>query len=410
MESFEWSKHVNFFKKNMRQLPGQYKTMDTNRLALLYFCVSGLDLLGALDGVEKDEIIEYIYSLQSPLKDHGGFYGYPRVAFHDVGDVGGGAAADELDRCNNQPHIANTYTALVMLIILGDDLSRVNVEGIRHSLRKWQLEDGSFCCVHGLSNLDSESDMRFVYCAACICYVLDLWDAIDVEGMRSFISSSQSYDGAFGMGPLCESHGGCTYCALAALAMLGRLSDLPCKEQLIGWCAKRQQLGLNGRIEKPEDSCYSYWVGASMHLLGVGGLLQGDKCATFLRQCESKMTGGFQKFPEVRFPDLLHSYFSVAGLSLCGYLQPINCMLDISERAFASASGRFRHAPGARSWAPPRGGIPPRSTQGAVRAGTSAAAKPASTDGVSAAQAPLGGICGRRHRTGSQSGSKCWTQ
>ena len=44
---------------------------------------------------------------------------------------------------NNQPHIANTYVALVMLLILGDDLSRVRREAVQESLRKWQLEDGS---------------------------------------------------------------------------------------------------------------------------------------------------------------------------------------------------------------------------------------------------------------------------
>merc|ERR1711959_552367 len=107
---------------------------------------------------------------------------------------------------------------------LGDDLQRIDRRAIGHSLRKWQLSDGSFCCVHGISSLDSENDMRFVYCAACISYMLDLWYAIDVELMWQFILSARSYDGAFGMGPNTESHGGCTYCALAAVAMMGRLS------------------------------------------------------------------------------------------------------------------------------------------------------------------------------------------
>lgn len=87
-----------------------------------------------------------------------------------------------------------------MLLILGDDLSRVRRDDLAASLRKWQLEDGSFCCVNCLSSLDSESvawpkvvlvdwlrkcwlaqDIRFVYCAASICYILDLWRAVDVE-------------------------------------------------------------------------------------------------------------------------------------------------------------------------------------------------------------------------------------
>ncbi|CAE7223399.1 GGB [Symbiodinium natans] len=311
--------------------------MDVNRLTLLYFSVSGLDLLGKLDDLDREQTIEYIYSYQSPLPDHGGFYGCPRVDFQSA----------EIDKCNNQPHIANTYVALVMLIILGDDLRRVNRSSIGHSLRKWQLDDGSFCCVHCISSLDSESDIRFVYCAATICYILDLWHAIDVEAMTRFIYASQSYDGAFGMGPGTESHGGCTYCAVAALRMLGRLADLPCKDLLVDWCVRRQVSGFQGRIEKDADSCYSFWVGGSLQLLGAD-FLHPDECLRFLKRCESQRFGGFQKFPEAPFPDLLHSYFSVCGLSLCGLLPPLHALLGVSQRAADTVS--CTTAPGGTLW------------------------------------------------------------
>ena len=45
--------------------------------------------------------------------------------------------------------------------------------------------------------------------------------------MLRFIHASQSYDGAFGMAPATESHGGCSYCAVAAMAMMGRLEQCP---------------------------------------------------------------------------------------------------------------------------------------------------------------------------------------
>lgn len=64
--------------------------------------------------------------------------------------------------------------------------------------------------------------------------------------MLSFIEASQSYDGAFGMAPgtdachAChegmsskESHGGCTYCAVAAMTMLG--VQPPRRQQLEHW-------------------------------------------------------------------------------------------------------------------------------------------------------------------------------
>ncbi|CAE7336438.1 Geranylgeranyl transferase type-1 subunit beta [Symbiodinium microadriaticum] len=342
LKDFDCAKHVAYFKQHAKKLPEPYKTMDTNRLTLLYFSVSGLDLLGKLDELDREQTIEYIYSYQSPLPDHGGFYGCPRVDFQSA----------ETDKCNNQPHIANTYVALVMLIILGDDLRRVNRSSIGHSLRKWQLDDGSFCCVHCISSLDSESDIRFVYCAAAICYILDLWHAIDVEAMTRFIYASQSYDGAFGMGPGAESHGGCTYCAVAALRMLGRLADLPSKDLLVDWCVRRQVSGFQGRIEKDPDSCYSFWVGGSMQLLGAH-FLQPDDCLQFLKRCESQRLGGFQKFPDAPFPDLLHSYFSVCGLSLCRLLPPLHALLGVSQRAADTVNCTM--APGGTPWLLPSG-------------------------------------------------------
>lgn len=36
----------------------------------------------------------------------------------------------------------------------------------------------------------SENDMRFVYCAACVCYMLDDWTGMDMDKTVSFILQS----------------------------------------------------------------------------------------------------------------------------------------------------------------------------------------------------------------------------
>eukprot|EP00928_Gymnodinium_smaydae_P069784 TRINITY_DN5349_c0_g4_i1.p1 TRINITY_DN5349_c0_g4~~TRINITY_DN5349_c0_g4_i1.p1 ORF type:complete len:426 (-),score=102.81 TRINITY_DN5349_c0_g4_i1:32-1309(-) len=340
-EDFLLQKHGLYFRSNIKELPAPYKSMDANRLTLLYFCVSGLDVLGQLENDEKlkAKIAEQIYDWMSPWPDNGGFYGYP---VHDTSD-----------RVNAQPHIANTYVALVMLIMVGDDLSHVRRDAIAASLRKWQLPSGSFCCYRGMSPLDSESDMRFVYCAAAICYMLDLWHAVDVDAMFRFIVESQAFDGAFGMDPTCEGHGGCTYCAVASLYMMGRLDDLAGKDRLIEWCVKRQQVGFQGRIEKPEDTCYTWWVGGALTLLGASCFIHTSSCLRFLKQCEHSYFGGFRKLPESSAPDLLHSYMSVCGLSLCGLLEPMNAALGMTERSARRFAHNFRLAPGGRPWTPP---------------------------------------------------------
>ena len=41
-------------------------------------------------------------------------------------------------------HIAMTYTALLSLLVLGDDLGQVNKRGIMAGLRNLQLPDGRY--------------------------------------------------------------------------------------------------------------------------------------------------------------------------------------------------------------------------------------------------------------------------
>lgn len=80
-----------------------------------------------------------------------------------------------------------TYTALACLVILGDDLRRVNREAVLAGIRRLQLPNGSFYSTAE----GSENDMRFVYCAACVCYMLQDWSAMDRWQAAEFIKSSQ---------------------------------------------------------------------------------------------------------------------------------------------------------------------------------------------------------------------------
>jgi hypothetical protein len=77
--------------------------------------------------------------------------------------------------------------------------------------------------------------MRFVYCAACICALLNDWRGMNMDATVQFINSSQNYDGAMGQAPGQEANGGGTYCAVATLALMNRLHDLENKERLLKW-------------------------------------------------------------------------------------------------------------------------------------------------------------------------------
>lgn len=53
-------------------------------------------------------------------------------------------------------------------------------------VRALQEPDGCFTA----AKQGNESDMRFVYCAACICFILDDWSGMDVERSINYILNS----------------------------------------------------------------------------------------------------------------------------------------------------------------------------------------------------------------------------
>ena len=222
----------------MSVMPSRYQAQEVNRLTLAYFIISGLDVLGRLEKVNREKTIDWIYSLQVlPDKED------PSKDFQNCGFRGSSFIGVPYNpKCeptemhqHDQGHLAMNYCALALLAILGDDYSRVNKDAIVKAMRTMQLADGSFACVAG----GAENDMRFVYCACVVSYMLNDWRGIDVEKATSYILSAQNYDCAIGQGGTRESHGGSTFCALASLSLMGTLDRLPNKEGLLQWMIER---------------------------------------------------------------------------------------------------------------------------------------------------------------------------
>eukprot|EP01100_Stratorugosa_tubuloviscum_P013648 TRINITY_DN6982_c1_g2_i1.p1 TRINITY_DN6982_c1_g2~~TRINITY_DN6982_c1_g2_i1.p1 ORF type:complete len:354 (-),score=148.24 TRINITY_DN6982_c1_g2_i1:55-1083(-) len=321
--------HINYFKSCLECLPTFAQSQENNRLTMIYFCVSSLDLLDSINILDKESIINYIYSLQIHPKDPngvGGFRGSPFIGipFNPF------RTCEDIEFPYDQGHIAMIYVALCLLRILGNNYDRINKRAILNLLHKLQQPNGSFCPVLG----GSESDMRFVYCASAISYMLSDWSAIDINKMLNYIKSCQSYDGGFGQAPGCESHGGISYCALASLSLSGHLDVINNLQDFIRWCCERQISGFQGRINKDADTCYSFWIGGCLELLNCGHLINSSELEAFIFICQSNSTGGFSKQPGFP-PDMLHSYYSLCGLRIAQNIEvlPIDFNLGISKRA-----------------------------------------------------------------------------
>ena len=99
------------------------------------------------------------------------------------------------------------------------------------------------------------------------------------------------------------------------------------------WLAERQlnSGGLNGRPEKLPDVCYSWWVLASLAILGRLHWIDHKKLENFVKACQDDETGGISDRPG-DLPDPFHTLFGVAGLSLLGcderlrQVNPVFCM------------------------------------------------------------------------------------
>lgn len=174
----------------------------------------------------------------------------------------------------------------------------------------------------------------------------------------SFVCMKQSYEGAFGLGPGHEAHGGSTYCAVASLILMKRLNQVLNERQiqkLVRWCLFKQYSGFSGRPNKDPDTCYSFWMGATLKLLNAYSFVHQEENIQFVLSTVDEVKGGLAKFPDsfpgisrvaltsrlilienCSCPDVLHTFLGISGLSLMDddntFLQTVDASLNIPKK------------------------------------------------------------------------------
>lgn len=162
---------------------------------------------------------------------------------------------------------------------------------------------------------------------------------MDVDKAVKHIAACTNFDGGYGVSPGAESHSGQIFTCLAALSIAGRL-DLVEKDKLGRWLSERQVAagGLNGRPEKDEDVCYSWWVLSSLSIIDRTHWIDRQKLITFILKCQDTELGGISDRPG-NMVDVWHTLFGLTGLSLLGYpgmaeVDPVYCMpRAVTEKA-----------------------------------------------------------------------------
>jgi len=185
-------------------------------------------------------------------------------------------------------------------------------------------------CESSLTGTLEDPDVRCVFCAVATLYLLgrrpEDSSFVDLrQRVVSFAMQCQNKDGGFGSSEGNESHAGHTFCAIGILHTLDGLEDLPQRNRrrLERWLLERQLSrggtdGINGRPGKEPDVCYSWWVVASLSMLGVSvpeGLLCPSALVTSILDCQDSQFGGFSR-STFDSTDPYHTFFALAALSL----------------------------------------------------------------------------------------------
>ena len=261
-------------------------------------------LMGEEDALDREEMTEWVLSCRKPS---------------------GGFGASE----RNDAHILPTLSA-VQILAMYDRLDLVDADKIEAYVAGLQQEDGSFC-----GDETGEVDTRFIYAALACLSILgrlrspsspsspssspsSLSSSIRVDAAVKYIARCQNFDGGYGATPGNESHAGQVFTCVAALDIAGALDTVDA-ELLCWWLAERQTPsgGLNGRPEKLQDVCYSWWCLSSLSILGKLHWIDQDALVDFILDCQDEIEGGISDRPEDQV-DVYHTFFGLAGISLLG--------------------------------------------------------------------------------------------
>ncbi|KAK4157842.1 terpenoid cyclases/protein prenyltransferase alpha-alpha toroid [Chaetomidium leptoderma] len=296
------SAHVKYIQSlDTRKDEYDYWLTEHLRLNGLYWGLTALHLLGHPDALPRAETIDFVLSCQH---DSGGFGAAPG---HDA-------------------HMLSTVSAVQILATI-DAFDELETRG------KGKAQVGKY--ISSLQNPETgtfagdewgEEDTRFLYGAFNALSLLGLLGLVDVGKAVNHIAACANLDGGYGVSPGAESHAGQIFTCVAALTIAGR-QDLVDKERLGRWLSERQIAGggLNGRPEKKEDVCYSWWVLSSLEMIGKTHWIDKDQLVAFILSSQDPERGGISDRPG-DMVDVWHTVFGLAGLSLLQYpgLQPVD--------------------------------------------------------------------------------------
>uniref|UniRef100_A0A1E1XH48 Geranylgeranyl transferase type II subunit beta n=1 Tax=Amblyomma aureolatum TaxID=187763 RepID=A0A1E1XH48_9ACAR len=261
--------------------------------------------------------------------------------------------ANSDDRRRFSSNISSTLMAINAYRVIGDYLKvRSSLGYLKHMAWVYQVDellayinllyvrDEGFYRKTVLPLIPESADIRHTASAVLATSILlrmsghqnenyrrKIGEWINIAEVTKHVMKHFNDDGGIGMLPNAESHCGAAFCAIAVLTVLGTLLTVP-RQRLIdlrSWLLRRiaHVGGVAGRIGKPEDVCYSFWVLASLTLMNQCGIrsqiLRGRDMIRFIERCQTPC-GGIAPFPcdsgRPGEPDPFHSFAALMTITL----------------------------------------------------------------------------------------------
>lgn len=243
----------------------------------IYWGLDALHLLGHPDALDRDEVVRFVMSCQH---DNGGFGAAPGHDAHLLYTV---SAVQVLALCGSLEVLEEQGKGDRSPIPGGDGKESGALAVGRYLARLQNSHTGTFA-----GDEWGEEDTRFLYAGVLALSLLKALHLVDVDKAVDYIISCCNFDGGYGASPGAESHAMQILVCVAALSILGRLDAISDKEKLARYLSERQVEGggLNGRPEKMEDVCYSWWVAASLKIIGKLHWIDEKKLTRFILECQ----------------------------------------------------------------------------------------------------------------------------
>ncbi|KAH6574527.1 hypothetical protein BASA60_005434 [Batrachochytrium salamandrivorans] len=322
------SRHIPFLEQPFNGLSKWWVALDASKPWLIMWMLHSLDLLGVDIPVSiKERAISSLSACQ-----------------HSSGGYGGGPG--------QIAHLATTYAAVNAIAIIGtpEAYQSINRELLYSFLLAMKQVDGSYCMHHG-----GEIDVRGTYCAVNAAQLVGILSAELVDRAGEFIVRCQTYEGGIGAIPGVEAHGGYSYCAVAAMEIIGKMDMLDI-DALTAWvCARQMPLegGFNGRTNKLVDGCYSFWQGGIVSLIEMHrskklgrqvNIFNHDALQKYILICCQGEHGGLRDKPG-KSPDYYHSCYCLSGLSVSQhvYQNADNEIIALPRTSILGPPGNLLH-------------------------------------------------------------------